>query len=160
MWLIEPFSCNRILLLFIFGMKESLILNNNGMKKLCLVIFITILSVSLNAQTGNSLIFGKALVKYQHMEKAGTVLTILGGATLFTGNVLYWKVYNHPNGETPATKAVTYRNIMFGGLGLMAVGIPLWSIGRTKERRITIEARIVRFNGYVSANGAGMVVRF
>lgn len=130
------------------------------MKKLCLVLFITILSASLNAQTGNSLIFGKALVKYRHMENAGTVLTIIGGATLFTGNVLYWKVYNHPDGEAPVKKADTYRNVMIGGLGLMAVGIPLWSIGRTRERHITIEARIVRFNGYVSANGVGLNVRF
>lgn len=95
------------------------------------------------------------------MEKAGTVLTVLGGATLFTGNYLYWKTYNHRDIEEPnVSKANTYRNIMFGGLGLMAVGIPLWTFGRVKERHITIEARIVKFNGYISANGAGFKVRF
>ncbi len=131
------------------------------MKTLLLVLVISILSISLIAQTNNSLVFGKAIVKYQNMEKAGTVLTVLGGATLFTGNYLYWKTYNHRDIEEPNVgKANTYLNIMFGGLGLMAVGIPLWTFGRVKERHITIEARIVKFNGYISANGAGFKVRF
>jgi len=131
------------------------------MKTLYLVILITCLTVTSNAQSGNSLVFGKAIVKYQNMEKAGTVITVLGGAALFTGNYLYWKAYNHRDIEEPSSsKANTYRNIMFGGLGLMAVGIPLWTYGRVKERHITIEARIVRFNGYVSATGAGLKVRF
>lgn len=131
------------------------------MKTLLLVLVISILSISLIAQTNNSLVFGKAIVKYQNMEKAGTVLTVLGGATLFTGNYLYWKTYNHRDIKEPnVSKANTYRNIMFGGLGLMAVGIPLWTFGRVKERHITIEARIVKFNGYISANGAGFKVRF
>jgi len=131
------------------------------MKTLYLVCLISFLTISLLAQTNNSLVFGKAIVKYQNMEKAGTVLTVLGGATLFTGNYLYWKAYNHRDIEEPSmSKANTYRNIMFGGLGLMAVGVPLWSFGRVKERHITIEARIVRFNGYMHANGAGLNVRF
>lgn len=131
------------------------------MKTLYLVILITFLTVTSNAQSGNSLVFGKAIVKYQNMEKAGTVITVLGGAALFTGNYLYWKAYNHRDIEEPSSSKVnTYRNIMFGGLGLMAVGIPLWTYGRVKERHITIEARIVRFNGYVSATGAGLKVRF
>jgi hypothetical protein len=131
------------------------------MKTLYLVFLVAFLTITLNAQSGNSLVFGKAIVKYQNMEKAGTVITVLGGAALFTGNYLYWKAYNHRDIEEPsASKANTYRNIMFGGLGLMAVGIPLWSYGRVKERHITIEARVVRFDGYLSATGAGLKVRF
>jgi hypothetical protein len=131
------------------------------MKNLFLVLLISFLTISLNAQSNNSLVFGKALGKYQKMEKTGTVLTILGGAALFTGNYLYWKVYNDRDTEEPSVgKAHTYRNIMIGGLGLMAVGIPLWSIGRANERHITIEAQIIKFNGYISANGAGLKVRF
>jgi hypothetical protein len=131
------------------------------MRTLFIVILIAFAAVSSKAQTNNSLVFGKAIVKYQNMEKAGTVITVLGGAALFTGNYLYWKTYNHRDIEEPAvSKAKTYRNIMFGGLGLMAVGIPLWSFGRIKERHITVEARIVTFNGYISANGAGLKVRF
>lgn len=131
------------------------------MKTLFLVFLVTFLTVTTNAQSGNSLVFGKAIVKYENMEKAGTVLTVLGGAALFTGNYMYWKAYNHRDIEEPSvTRANTYRNIMFGGLGLMAVGIPLWTYGRVKERHITIEARIVKFDGYISATGAGLKVRF
>jgi hypothetical protein len=131
------------------------------MKTLYLVFLITFLTITSYAQSGNSLVFGKAIVKYQNMEKAGTVITVLGGAALFTGNYLYWKAYNHRDIEEPSSgKANTYRNIMFGGLGLMAVGIPLWTYGKVKERHITIEARIVRFDGYLSATGAGLKVRF
>lgn len=131
------------------------------MKTLFLVFLVAFLAVTSSAQTNNSKVFGKAIVKYQNMEKAGTVLTVLGGAALFTGNYLYWKAYNHRDIEEPSlSKSHTYRNIMFGGLGLMAVGIPLWSFGKVKERHITIEARIVKFNGFISANGAGLKVRF
>jgi hypothetical protein len=130
------------------------------MKILLIVLMLAIFSVAAEAQTNNSLVFGKALVKYQNMERAGTVLTVLGGATLFTGNFLYWKIYNNRDAEPSVSKAHTYRNVMFGGLGLMAIGIPLWSIGKANERHITIEARVVRFNGYASANGVGLKVRF
>ena len=131
------------------------------MKTLFLVLLLAILSVSTEAQTNKSLVFGKAMVKYQNMEKTGTVLTVLGGATLFAGNFLYWKIYNDRDIEIPSvSKAHTYRNIMFGGLGLMAVGVPLWSIGKAKEGRITIDARVVKFNGYLSASGAGLKIRF
>jgi protein-S-isoprenylcysteine O-methyltransferase Ste14 len=131
------------------------------MKFPLIVLMLVIFSISTEAQTNNSLVFGKAIVKYQTMEKAGTVLTALGGVALFTGNILYWKIYNNRNFEDSSIgKAHTYRNIMYGGLGLMAIGVPLWSIGRSNERHITIEARVVRFNGYVAANGVGLKVRF
>lgn len=131
------------------------------MKTLFLALMFAILSFSAEAQTNNSLVFGKAIVKYQKMETAGTVLTILGGSALITGNFLYWKTYNDRNiDEQSISKAHTYRNIMLGGLGLMAAGIPLLAIGKSNERHITIDARVVRFNGYVSASGMSLKVRF
>jgi hypothetical protein len=49
---------------------------------------------------------------------------------------------------------------MIGGLGLMSVGIPLWAIGKSKERHIRIDAELVKFKGLASANGVGLIIRF
>ena len=130
------------------------------MKIPVLVLMLSILTVSVEAQSKNTLVFGNALVKYKNMQKIGTGMTIIGGAALFTGNILYWKAYNNGNTEHSDDKAKTYGNVMLGGLGLMAVGIPLWAIGKTKERHIIIEADLVRFKGLASANGVGLKIRF
>jgi hypothetical protein len=107
------------------------------------------------------MIYGNVLVKSEKMERAGTVITIIGGATLFTGNILYWKIYNdQSDGEPSKDKIKKYGNIMVGGLGLMAIGIPLWAIGKSKERHIRIDAQLVRFKGLASANGIGLKIRF
>ena len=129
------------------------------MKTLILVLLLAIFTVSVNAQSKSTLVFGNALVKYKKMEITGTVLTVIGGVALFTGNILYWKTYND-NSEPSKDKVNTYRNVMFGGLGLMAVGIPLWAVGKSKERHITIEAELVKFKGLASANGIGLKIRF
>ena len=131
------------------------------MKILVVVLLFELLTFSVNAQTKNSLIFGNAMVKYKNMQKTGTVLTVIGGVALFTGNILYWKTYNdHGNTEPVGDNARTYGHVMLGGLGLMAVGIPLWAVGKTKERHITIEAQLIKFKGLASANGIGLRIRF
>jgi hypothetical protein len=131
------------------------------MKLTVTVVIFTMISLCLGAQTNNSLVYSNAIAKYRTMETAGTFLTIAGGVTFFTGNYLYWKAYNHRDIEEPsAAKVRNSRNIIFGGLGLMAVGIPVWSIARKNERHITISASLVRFNGYATANGAGINIRF
>ena len=80
---------------------------------------------------------------------------------LFTGNILYWKSYNnHGNTHLAEDKVKTYRYVMLGGLGLMAVGIPLLTVGKLKERHITIEAELVKFKGLASVNGIGLKVKF
>ena len=93
------------------------------------------------------------------MERIGTVLTIVGGATLFTGNILYWKSFN-ANEEPQGNKVRSYRDVMFAGAGLLAVGIPLWAIGKSRERHIRIEAELVRFKDFASANGIGLKINF
>jgi hypothetical protein len=130
------------------------------MKMAILVLLLALLTTAVKAQTNNSLVFGNALVKYKNMERIGTGLTIVGGAALFTGNILYWETYNNDNKGPTESKAKTYKTLMFAGLGLMAVGIPLWAIGKTKERQITIEASLVKFRGLASANGIGIKIRF
>lgn len=131
------------------------------MKTLFFALLLITLTVSVNAQSKNSLVFGDAIVKYKKMEIAGTALTAIGTVALFTGNFLYWKTFNdHKSTENQEDKARTNRNIMLGGLGVMAVGIPLWAIGKSKERHITIEAELVKFKGFSSANGIGLRLRF
>jgi hypothetical protein len=131
------------------------------MKALILVLLLAILTVIVNAQSENSLIFGNAVVKYKKMERVGTVLTVIGGVTFFVGNIMYWKIFNdYSNSEPPEDKVKTYSHVMLGGLGIMAVGIPLWAIGRTKVKHIKIEAELVRFKGLSSANGIGIKIRF
>lgn len=130
------------------------------MKTLFLFLLLAIYTVSLNAQSKGTMIFGAAQNKYQKMERTGTVLTSIGAVALFTGNILYWKAYNDRKIESPGPKTNLYSGIMIGGIGLMAVGIPLLTIGKTKLRHIEIEARLVQFKGLASAKGIGLKVRF
>jgi len=125
---------------------------------ICLFIF---LLFSVKAQTKNPLIYGEAMAKGKKMEKAGTVLTVIGGITFFAGNIMYWKVYNDDgNSESQEGKVDTSVHAMIGGLGLMAVGIPLLVIGKTMERDIRIQAQLVNYNGSASIHGIGLKIRF
>jgi hypothetical protein len=130
------------------------------MKILFLFLLPAILSVSLNAQSKGTMIFGTAQNKYQKMERTGTIITAVGGVALFTGNILYWKAFNDRNNESPEPKTKIYGAMMIGGVGLLAVGIPLLAIGKTTLRHIEIEARLVQFKGLASANGIGVNVKF
>jgi len=130
------------------------------MKTLTLFITLVLITISANSQTQSSLIFSTNQVKYQKLETTGIILTAIGGVTLFTGNILFWKVYNNPNQENPDTKAKKYGDIVLGGLGVMAVGIPLWAIGKSKLKHIQIEAQVVKFKGLASASGVGLKIRF
>lgn len=128
------------------------------MKCLLLVLIVAFFTGTAYPQSKSTLIFGDAVQKYKKMETAGTVLTVIGSAALFTGNILYWKINNEP--EPARNKMNTYKYIMLGGLGIMSVGIPLWAVGKTKERRIRIEADLIKYKGSVWANGIGIKMRF
>jgi hypothetical protein len=130
------------------------------MKTIALLLTLAFITFSANSQTKSSLIFSTAQDKYQKMQTTGTILTAIGGLAVFTGNILYWKVYNNPNQENPDAKAKKYGDIVIGGLGVMAVGIPLWAIGKAKLRHIQIEAQVVKFKSLASANGVGLKIRF
>jgi len=131
------------------------------MKKIISICFLVFFVLSVNAQQKSSLVYGNALVKDKNMQIAGTVLTAIGGVTLFAGNIMYRKIYSdYGTSEPPKGRVDTYSYVMLGGLGLMAVGIPLWAIGKAKERHIKIEAQLVKFRGIASANGIGLKIRF
>jgi len=131
------------------------------MKQSIPLLLLAIFSLQVNAQSKSTLIYGEALIKDRRMEKIGTVLTVAGGITLFTGNILYWKSYNNNSNNGPdKDKATNADSIMIAGVGMMAVGIPLWAIGKSRERHIRIEAELVRFKGLASANGLGLKINF
>jgi len=115
---------------------------------------------SVFAQSKSTRIFGEAIIKDKRMERIGTILTVVGSGTLFAGNILYWRMYNDNGNRESSGDTVAARTLMMGGLGLMAVGIPLWAIGKTKERHIKIEAELVKFKGLASVNGIGLKIRF
>lgn len=131
------------------------------MKRIISLCFFLFFAFLANSQTKSPLTFGDALAKNRKMQRAGTVLTVVGGVTLFAGNVMYWKMYNeNDNSEPPQDKVDTSVGLMLGGFGLMAVGIPLLTIGKTKERNIKIEARLNNFKGQSSIQGIGLKIRF
>ena len=131
------------------------------MKRIVSICFLMFFVFSGNAQSKGPLIYGDAQMKNKRMQKAGTALTIIGGVTLFAGNVMYWKVYNDDGtSESEEDKVDKSVNVMLGGLGLMAVGIPLFTIGKTREKDIRIEARVDSFRGTASIKGIGVKIRF
>jgi len=130
------------------------------MKKLIFVLLLTGFAFSVFAQSKSTMVFGEAIIKDKRMERIGTILTVAGSGTLFAGNILYWRMYNDNGNRESSGDTVAARTLMMGGLGLMAVGIPLWAIGKTKERHIKIEAELVKFKGLASVNGIGLKIRF
>jgi hypothetical protein len=131
------------------------------MKKLFLVLLPAIFSVSICAQSKSSLVYKDALFKDRNMQKYGTVLIAVGGAALFVGNIMYWKIYNdYGNNDVPRGKANKSVGVMVGGIGLMAAGIPLLTIGKSKERHLKIEAEVFRHKSFASISGIGVKVRF
>lgn len=132
------------------------------MKRILSIFFFLFFVLSVNSQTKSPLTFGDALSRNRKMQSAGTVLTVVGGVTLFAGNLMYWKMYNenNDNNEPSQDKVDTSVHLMLGGLGLMAVGIPLLTIGKMKERNIKIEARLYNFKGQASVQGIGLKIKF
>jgi len=131
------------------------------MQRIISICFFLFFVLSVNSQTKSPLTFGDALAKNRKMQRAGTILTVVGGVTLFAGNVMYWKMYNeNDNSEPPQDKVDTSVHLMLGGLGLMAVGIPLLTIGKSKERNIKIEARLDNIKGHASIQGIGLKIKF
>jgi hypothetical protein len=131
------------------------------MRTTALIFLAVILTISVNGQSKNSLIYGNAVAKYKKMEITGTILTIIGGASFFAGSIMYRNLNDdHNSSDPPEDKVNTSRYIMFGGLGLMAAGIPLWAVGKAKEKHIRIDAGLVRFKGLSSATGIGLKVSF
>jgi hypothetical protein len=130
------------------------------MKKLIFVLSLIIFQLSGYGQSKSTLIFGESIVKDKRMERIGTVLTVVGSGTLFAGNILYWRMFNDSGNIESSGSKVAARTLIIGGLGLMAVGIPLWAIGKTRERHLKIEAKLVKFEGFASVNGIGFKISF
>ncbi len=131
------------------------------MRKIFSICISVLFMLSVNAQSKKPLIYSDALARDKKMQISGAVLTVIGGVTFFAGNIMYRNAYNgdssQDTNEENADKSV---RVMLGGLGIMAVGIPLFTIGKKNERRIRIQARLVNFKGSASINGIGLKIRF
>ncbi len=131
------------------------------MKTIIAVLLLAILSLSSRAQQQSSMVYSNALKKTMKLQKAGTVLTIVGGLTLFTGSYMYHRAYDKAGSESVSQKKTdTARNFIYGGLGCLAVGVPVLTIGRTKERHLRIEAGIIKMPNEYYAGGIGLKFRF
>jgi len=129
------------------------------MKTLLLAFFIAVFTFSVNAQSKSPLTYADALVKYKKMQRTGAVLSVIGGVTFAAGNIMYWKIYNdYRDSEPPAGKVKAYNHAMIGGIGIMSVGIPLWAVGKVKQRHI--EIALVKFKGSDLVYGIGLNIRF
>lgn len=145
----------------LFSMRYNFYSGCRTGKLIFTLLLLSIFLFSVNAQTKSTMIFGDALLKDKRMERIGTVLTVVGGATLFTGNILYWKTYNNNGNNGPdATRVRSAGHIMLAGAGVMAVGIPLWAIGKSRERHIRIEVELVKFKSFASATGMQLKLKF
>ena len=131
------------------------------MKRIISFCFFIFFILSVHGQSKSPLIFGEVLAKNKKMQRTGTVLTVIGGMTLFAGNMMYWKLYNDNGSSVPQKDKVdTSVHIMLGGLGLMVAGIPLFTIGKMKERNIMIEAKLNGHKGMATMKGLGLKIRF
>ena len=129
------------------------------MKTLLLALFLAVFTFSVTAQSKSPLTFGDALVRYKKMQRTGAVLSLLGGATFVAGNIMYWKVYNdYRDSEPPENQVKAYNRAMIGGIGIMSVGIPLWAVGKVKQRHI--EIALIKFKGPELVSGIGLSIRF
>lgn len=127
---------------------------------LMLVLSVWLFTIPLNAQNSNAKVFGKVMTKYRNLETAGTVLTVTGAAAFFAGNIMYWKMYNGGEGDPSKDKVRGYRNLMIGGLGLMTIGIPLWAVGKSKMKHLTIQAGLVKYRDVACSKGFSINIRF
>ncbi len=131
------------------------------MRKIFSICILIIYALSVKAQSKSPLTYSDAMARDKKMQISGAVLTVIGGVTFFAGNIMYRNAYNGDSNQDPkeenADKSV---RVMLGGLGIMAVGIPLFAIGKKNERSIRIHASLINFKGSASINGIGLKIRF
>jgi hypothetical protein len=136
------------------------------MKGLISICFLVLFTISVQAQKKpqlNQEQLNLQLVKANTMNQSGIILTIIGSATFITGTVLL--VTSHVDGEIDwgggiTTKTHDWRGggVLLTGLGLTAIGIPLWIAGVIKKTHIN--KAMVGINVSASVNGIGLKIRF
>jgi hypothetical protein len=141
------------------------------MKKLICVLIFFLPGYFLEAQPYSSMSqeqLNFALVKAKNKINTGVALTFAGVVAEIAGVVVYSKGLKEVDDSELGTgeiwsgfsKATTGILVMFGGLGLMGSGIPIWAVGATKKNKIEIELVKFRPPGSASAYGVGLKIRF
>jgi hypothetical protein len=131
------------------------------MRKIFSICILVLFTISATGQSKKPLIYSDALARDKKMQISGAVLTVIGGVTFFAGNIMYRNAYSRDsNPDREEEDAARSVHVMLGGLGIMAVGIPLFAIGKKNERSIRIQARLVNFKGSAPITGIGLKIRF
>ena len=136
------------------------------MKRLISIAILVLFAFSAKAQKKpplNQDQLNLELVKAKTVNQSGIILTIIGSATFITGTVLL--VTSPVDGEIDwgggvTTKTHVWRGggVMLTGLGVTAVGIPLWIAGGIKKKHIN--NALGRIKVTASVNSIGLKIRF
>jgi hypothetical protein len=137
------------------------------MKNLITICLLLFLVVTGNAQEKSKSKYSElnqdqlnlALTKSKRTIKIGKILTYSGLGFTSIGWVLPFSDFGKHDDNTDATAAAA--DFFFtAGLITMSIGIPVWIVGATKKRNITLE--LVKFYppGSASINGIGLNIRF
>jgi hypothetical protein len=136
------------------------------MKKLISVCFLLIFVVIGNAQENkkpkwselNQDQLNLALTKSKGNIKTGKILTFVGLGTMMFGDAIFIMEMILTGQENPL--ATTGGKIAIVGEISVFAGIPVWIVGSTRKKKITLE--LVKFNpkGSASINGIGLKIRF
>jgi hypothetical protein len=139
------------------------------MKKLISICLLVLLTVMCNAQEKKKSKFSElnqdqlniALTKSKKTIITGKILICTGLGVSSTGIIILMveglkALGGEANGQTATAGAYA---LIAGGI-TMEIGIPVWIVGATKKKNITLE--LVKFNpkGSASINGIGLKIMF
>lgn len=140
------------------------------MKKLISICFLLFLVVTGNAQENkkpewselNQDQLNLALTKSKGTIKTGKILTFVGFGVAGIGGliVIGAGTMSLIDGSDNSDSATTGLGLFIAGGITMYIGIPVWIVGATRKKNITLE--LVKFNppGSASINGIGLKMRF
>jgi hypothetical protein len=135
------------------------------MKKLFSIWFLLFFVVTGNAQVNNKTKWSElnqdqlnlALKRSKKTIKTGKILTFvgLGVATIDMVVVFFAGGFGKSNGNSSYTGS-----FIEAGIITMYIGIPVWIVGATKKKNISLELVKFKPTGSASINGAGLKIRF
>ena len=136
------------------------------MKKLISICFLLFFVVIGNAQENKKSKWSElnqdqlnlALKHSLKTIKTGKILTFSGLGLAFIGSALAWSHQGGGSHSHDNMVSIEDNALLAGGI-IMYIGIPVWIVGATQKKNITLE--LVKFNptGSASINGVGLKIR-